>query len=85
MGLSTQIYNEREPVVFPARPMRCGAMIDFADPDLEMVAIRVAARHSVMSGSGPCRIVAQLIDHLNSDTASVATLKTPTSAVQDLQ
>lgn len=57
----------------------------FAEPDLEIVAMSVAARHSDNSGSGIGTVVSQPIRHLNRDTACVAILNTPKSARHALQ
>ncbi len=51
-------------------------MSDFDEPDLEMVDIRVAARHSGIPGSVPDADL-QNTCHLSSVTASVLKLKKP--------
>ena len=57
----------------------CGVMMDLDDPDLEIVAIRVAARHSGLLGLGSGVTVWQVICHLNKVTEDAAMLYRPIS------
>lgn len=61
-----------------------GITRDLEDPDLEMVEIRVAARHSGMSGAAP-DVELQEICHLSSVTAEVRKLKKPSWVWQEGQ
>ena len=54
-------------------------MMDLDDPDLEIVAMRVAARHSGLLGLGSGVLVWQVICHLNRVTDNAAMLYRPTS------
>lgn len=60
-------------------------IIDLDDPDLEIVASRVAARHSELLGLGSVFLVWQVIFHLNSVTDNAAILYKPTSVEHSRQ
>lgn len=47
---------------------------DFAEPDLEMVAVRVAAKHCELLGAGQGETVLQKTRHLNRETEEASTL-----------
>lgn len=52
----------------------CGSMTDFDEPDLEIVAVRVAAKHSELVGRGLGVYVSQVTCHLNRETDDANTL-----------
>lgn len=66
-------------------PKICGVIIDLDDPDLDMVAIKVAARHSELLGLELGARVWQVICHLNRVTDKARILKRPTSVLHFLQ
>lgn len=65
-------------LVFPFRV--AGIITDFDDPDLEMVDVRAATRHSELDGWLLGLFVSHTTLHLNKLTDAVIALKLPTSA-----
>lgn len=51
-----------------------GSITDFEEPDLEMVAVRVAAKHCELVGRGVGTCVSQMTCHLKRDTEDANTL-----------
>lgn len=85
--LSTQRWRALFGSVFPSAPEADpskGVIRDLEDPDLAIVAMRVAARHSGILGAVP-EADLQETCHLSKVTAEVRKLKNPSCALQDVQ
>lgn len=76
LGFSTQRCNARRccpPTVLPFETL-CGNIADFDEPDLEIVAVKVAARHCELVGQSVETWVAHVTCHLNRDTEEASAL-----------
>lgn len=77
LGFSTQrrkAWNDSWLWVLSLSERLCGRTTDLAEPDLEMVAVRVAARHCELLGAGQGEVVVQRTCHLNKETEDASTL-----------